>query len=454
MRPRPISPQTRFSLPLARRMLGYGFLLLLSLGSVVAAVLWHDRDVRYRHGQEQVSATAIGLERELRRELEYLERGLAGLATDALQFSRSMPERSPYLLALRIDGIHRRNPHLRDVALGTTLPDYPGLHAIGSSPAGSTGRLRVGHPRKVGGVGWVLPLALPIPNAAAGEPAWVVASLRINALEEIAADLDLGSEGIANIMHRDGWMVVRSRDHARWVGAPLQHTDLFRRRLPRAHNDVFDLASPLDGTTRISAYRVLPEYPLVVVAGIARRDALRGWGAVAMVAVVLGGLLTLLWGALLRVQMRSRWEQRQLLDSLQHSTEQLEEARRIAGLGDWTWEVDTGRVTWSEEIYQIYGLSPQDEPLQIEEIFGTYIVPADRERLQGYIAKMLADGGPMEAQFRIQRADGAVRSIYARGEWVDPTPGRRVMRGVQQDISALAEVRERRELAQEIARVG
>ncbi|MGH8077659.1 MAG: PAS domain S-box protein, partial [Lysobacter sp.] len=82
------------------------------------------------------------------------------------------------------------------------------------------------------------------------------------------------------------------------------------------------------------------------------------------------------------------------------------------------------------------------------------IVPADRERLQGYIAKMLADGGPMEAQFRIQRADGAVRSIYARGEWVDPTPGRRILRGVQQDITALAVVRERLDLAQEIARVG
>ncbi len=434
-------------------MLGYGLLLLLSLGAMVAAVLWHDRDVRYRHGQVQVSAIAKGAERELRHELRYLERGLEGLATDAREFAKATPERAAQLLALRIAGIERRNPDLREIGLSRVLPDDPGLGTSGTDAARSAGRLRIGHPRKRDGVGWVLPLAMPIPNAGAGEPSWVIASLRVGALEQVAAGLDLGSDGIANIMHRDGWMVVRSRDQARWVGAPLRDTDLFRQHVPRAPAGVFDLASPLDGKTRIAAYRVLPDYPLLVVAGIARKDALAGWGTFAITAGVLGSLLALLWGALLRVQMRSRWQQRQLLKSLQHSAEQLKETRRIASVGDSIWEVDSGWVTWSEEVYRIHGLEPQAQPFRAEND-PTIIHPDDRQRVGDRLAQVLAGSEPGENQYRIVRADGAVRTIYLRAEWVDRTPGQRVMRAVQQDITALAAVRHRLNLAQEIAQIG
>lgn len=424
-------------------MFGIGLLLLLSLGVALAVLLRNDRAVRYRYGQVQVSAIARGAERVLQHQLTYLERGLAGLAVDAQNYSRMVPGHTAQLLAARIAGIEGRNPALHNLGFRNSLPDLPGLEATGSSAARSAGRMRIGHPRNIEGLGWVLPLALRISsNAVAGEPAWVVASLRIDALQLVAADLDLGSDGIANIMHRDGWMVVRSRDQARWVGTLLRDTNLFRERLPRQHAGVFDWPSPLDGTARIAAYRVLPDYPLLVVAGVARADVLKGWGTFALTASVLAGLLALLWGALLWVQMRSRGEQRQLMQSLRRSAEQLQEARRIAGLGDWRWELDTGLVTWSEEIYRIYGLPPQAAPFSVDEpLARTH--PQDRERRQNDIAALLAGGEPIETQYRILRADGAVRTIYARGEWSDRTPGRRVLRGIQQDITELAEARER-----------
>jgi diguanylate cyclase (GGDEF)-like protein/PAS domain S-box-containing protein len=423
-------------------MLGYGLLLLLSIGGALAAVLLHDRAVRYRHGQEQVAAIADGAERELRRELAFVDRLLMGLAEDDRHFRRTVPERAAQLTALRIAGIERRNPGLHNVMLSASLPDQPGLHATGGSAAQSASHLRIGHPRNFKGLGWVLPFAFPIPGAAAGEPGWVVGWLDISALEPVAANLELGSDGVANVMHRDGWMLVRSRDNSRWVGGAIQDTELFRTRLPRKNADVFDLTSPIDGTTRIAAYRVLPEYPLLVVAGISRKDALQGWGTFALTSSVLGGLLALLWGTLLRVQMRSRWRQRQLAESLQHSADQLAEARRIAGLGHWTWQLDAGLVTWSEEIYAIHGLAPETGPFRADRS-PAHIHPDDRKRLEQRIFAMLDGGEPSESQYRIVRADGAERTIYMRGEWTDRTPGHRVIRGIQQDITELAEMRER-----------
>ena len=259
MRSQPISKQTRFTPPV-QRMLGYGVLLLLSLAAALAMVLWHDRTVRYRHGQAQVNAIVSGAARELSSELEYLERGLTGLALDARQFSSAVPEQLPHLLAMRIAGIEQRNPDLRDIHLGTSLPDMPGLQGKGSGAAEMGGRMRIGHPRKHDEHGWVLPLALPIAGAAPGEAVWIVAFLKITSLERIADGLNLGGDGVANIVHGDGWIVVRSREQARWVGKSLRDSELFRDELPRAANGTYELTSVLDGSKRIAAYRTLARY--------------------------------------------------------------------------------------------------------------------------------------------------------------------------------------------------
>ena len=48
--------------------------------------------------------------------------------------------------------------------------------------------------------------------------------------------------------------------------------------------------------------------------------------------------------------------------------EQLREVQRMAGLGSWTWDVDTGDVSWSEEVYKIFGLEPRKFTPKIDSI--------------------------------------------------------------------------------------
>src|SRR5690349_7769681 len=65
--------------------------------------------------------------------------------------------------------------------------------------------------------------------------------------------------------------------------------------------------------------------------------------------------------------------------SLPEREELMREAERVAHLGTWTWDMESGRVTWSDELFRILGLSPAAATPSVEAFFGA-VHPADRER--------------------------------------------------------------------------
>ena len=42
------------------------------------------------------------------------------------------------------------------------------------------------------------------------------------------------------------------------------------------------------------------------------------------------------------------------------SRSQLTEAQQIAHIGSWEWDIGTNTVSWSQELYRIFGLTPQE----------------------------------------------------------------------------------------------
>jgi HAMP domain-containing protein len=53
---------------------------------------------------------------------------------------------------------------------------------------------------------------------------------------------------------------------------------------------------------------------------------------------------------------------------LEESKAKLEEAQRITHVGYWEWDTLTGRVNWSDETYRIYGLRPQERPMDLATV--------------------------------------------------------------------------------------
>ena len=102
---------------------------------------------------------------------------------------------------------------------------------------------------------------------------------------------------------------------------------------------------------------------------------------------------------------------------LRRSQARLEQAQAIAHMGSWEWDVRANRVTWSNELFRIYGLEPGEFRASFEGYLDL-VHPGDRERVRATIGRALADHRPFVFQERIVRPDGDVRRLESLGEVV------------------------------------
>jgi PAS domain S-box-containing protein len=102
----------------------------------------------------------------------------------------------------------------------------------------------------------------------------------------------------------------------------------------------------------------------------------------------------------------------ELSRDLQESKARLEEAQRVAHVGHWEWDLETDVVVWSDETYRIFGLSPQERPMDLATV-RAMVHPEDREPLYQGVDQDLVAGERPNAEFRIVRPSGEVRTVYS-----------------------------------------
>jgi len=113
---------------------------------------------------------------------------------------------------------------------------------------------------------------------------------------------------------------------------------------------------------------------------------------------------------------------------------ELRDAQRIARLGSWRWDPHTDQVTWSEEMYRIFGRDPQDGPAT-SEAFLAYVHPEDRERLTAGYAQTFGGGPSFELDYRICGGDRVERVLHSLGSADRDNPG--CYLGTVQDVTEL-----------------
>ncbi|WP_172829404.1 response regulator [Pedococcus dokdonensis] len=129
-------------------------------------------------------------------------------------------------------------------------------------------------------------------------------------------------------------------------------------------------------------------------------------------------------------------QQRRLIDTLQRREAQLAEAQRIAKIGSWEWDVVNDVVTWSDELYRIYGVTPDDSFVPNYQGFLDRMHPDDREVAATAVQQALDGDGEFVFDARIFRADGSIAWVRGRGQVVTGPDGRAVrMGGTSQDIT-------------------
>lgn len=128
-----------------------------------------------------------------------------------------------------------------------------------------------------------------------------------------------------------------------------------------------------------------------------------------------------------------------LENKIRERTASLSEARHIAHVGSWHWEVRKNIITWSDELYAIYGLRPHEFKATFEGFLGR-VHPDDASKVKDIIDRAYKEGGDFKFDYKIVRGDGQVRTLHAEGKIMRDSSGQAVeMFGTGQDITEQVE---------------
>ncbi len=125
-----------------------------------------------------------------------------------------------------------------------------------------------------------------------------------------------------------------------------------------------------------------------------------------------------------------------LFNKLKKSNTQLQDIQKMAEIGHWERDLNTGQAIFSDEIFRIFGF---DDPgnINFEQRYLDTIHPEDRDRVNRVIKADLENNLPYEKlEYRIIKPDGSLRTMFSQSELVYGKNGQAIrMEGFVQDIT-------------------
>ena len=96
------------------------------------------------------------------------------------------------------------------------------------------------------------------------------------------------------------------------------------------------------------------------------------------------------------------------------SNARLREAQEIAHLGHWEFDISSGSISWSDEVYRIFGMEPQDIT-PTYDLFLEMLHPDDRDMVNKTYQDSVANRTQYNIEHRIQLKDGTVKHVKEKG---------------------------------------
>jgi len=135
-------------------------------------------------------------------------------------------------------------------------------------------------------------------------------------------------------------------------------------------------------------------------------------------------------------------ENRQNSEALKETTALMTQGQELAHFGNWSWDIQTNTVHWSDSLYAIYGLNKS----KFKATFEGYLEllhPQDKERVSANILNVLKTKKDTEFEERIIHPSGEIRHIKSWGKVKTDKEGTPVkMIGACLDITESKKVQE------------
>jgi len=322
-------------------------------------------------------------------------------------------------------------------------------HLQAAAPARAAGRSRVGGLTrgKVSGR-WFIPITRAVRSPDGSLRGVILAALDPRYFSQLYRNIDVRKHGNVTLFEANGTIVARYPDHDGFVGRSARTGVLFRDYLPKAPRGVIRLNTVRENRDILLAYRTVADYPLVINVAFDLSDILRSWWASLPVYALVG--LAILAFALIaassiaradanaKALMLSRRET-EIAQAAERRIAKIQEglatAQRIARMGSWDWNIVTSELSWSDEIYRIFGLEPQ----QFGATYAAFLArvhPDDRAMVEESVRRAVDERLAYGIDHRIVRPSGEVRIVHEQGEVEYDADGRpQRMTGTVQDVT-------------------
>ncbi|NTU87643.1 MAG: PAS domain-containing protein [Chlorobiaceae bacterium] len=136
--------------------------------------------------------------------------------------------------------------------------------------------------------------------------------------------------------------------------------------------------------------------------------------------------------------------QKQLEEDLVESKMRFSYALDAAHSGIWEWDIETDRLSWSEQVWGLYGLQVESVPLNHQLCLDT-IHPEDREMASWTIKEAVKNQNPASVEYRVCYTDGSIHWLTSRGMPLHNDEGK-----VIRYIGTIIDITERKQIELEL----
>jgi two-component system, cell cycle sensor histidine kinase and response regulator CckA len=128
-------------------------------------------------------------------------------------------------------------------------------------------------------------------------------------------------------------------------------------------------------------------------------------------------------------------ERKRTEDALRKALRNLRNSQKLAKVGSWDWDIQKGEVEWSDEVYRIFGLDPENFHPQINSIMERFH-PEERKLQEELILQTIANREHYSFEARIILPDGSTRFLTSTSAgYFDDSDNLIKISGAVQDIT-------------------
>lgn len=220
----------------------------------------------------------------------------------------------------------------------------------------------------------------------------------------LAEGVAIGEADIVSVVGLDGIVRARRVGGGFYTGDDLRGALVMERQMADP-NASYVGPTAVDGIVRHFSLRRLADYPLFVASGVSREAVMAPvWRRTLLIALA-SVIITALTIAFALVLTRLLERRDRSIRELDEARERLEQAQRVARLGDWSFDIATQQVSWSAHMFEMYERDPEAGSLSREE-FQEMLDPSSREVVDEALAHAMKSGTSRSYEFIVNLPSG------------------------------------------------